>query len=158
MTRFAGLLAAALVLFAATAVYAGGSMGSSMSMSMSAMPSVYTPSTIKWVKGMGGMTVATLEGDMTKPGPWTIRLMFPAGTKLPPHFHNDTERATVISGTFEVGVGKTFDASKLTALPAGSYVVIPAHVWHYAMSKTDTVIQLTGTSPFAMETSDKSGM
>jgi quercetin dioxygenase-like cupin family protein len=34
-----------------------------------------------------------------KAGPFVIRLMLPAGYKLPPHWHAQEESLTVISGT-----------------------------------------------------------
>ncbi|MBV9269578.1 MAG: cupin domain-containing protein, partial [Candidatus Eremiobacteraeota bacterium] len=63
--------------------------------------------------------MAVLTGDPTKPGPYVIRLKVPANTKLPAHYHGDTERVTVISGTFYVGLGDKVDAAKATAFPAG---------------------------------------
>jgi len=124
------------------------------SMMTSAMkPVIFTPSTVKWEAGTGefkGLTVAWMSGDPTKAGPWTVRLKAPAGAKFPVHDHNDTEMVTVISGTFAAAIGDKFDASKLMALPAGSYVVIPAGMKHYAMAKTDCIVQLSGTKPFAM--------
>ena len=148
MKRFLGFAVAAIVAIGATAAYAD-SMGSASS----AKPAIFTPSTIKWMPGTGelkGLSVAVLDGDPSKAGPWTIRIKVPAGTKFPVHYHNDTEMVTVISGTFAAAIGDKFDASKLMALPAGSYVVIPAGMKHYAMAKTDCIVQLSGTKPFAM--------
>jgi len=155
MRSLATIAAATLVAFAVagSAAYAGNSMSSGAMMSGGAKPVIFTPATIKWMPGTGdfkGLTVATLSGDPAKAGPWTVRLKIPAGTKFPVHYHNDTEVVTVISGTFEAAIGDKFDASKLTALPAGSFASIPAGVRHYAMVKTDTVIQLSGSEPFAM--------
>jgi len=155
MKRFVGLAVAAFVAVAATAAYAD-SMGSGMS----AKPAIFTPSTIKWAAGTGelkGLMVAVLDGNPSKAGPWTIRIKLPAGTKFPVHFHNDTERVTVISGTFLAAIGSTFDESKLMALPAGSFVVIPGGVRHFAETKVATVVQLSGTEAFAMKM-DKPGM
>jgi anti-sigma factor ChrR (cupin superfamily) len=142
-------LTAALLTLAVSVAYAGTTGNGS-----AAQPSVFTPDTIKWTAGTGamkGVMVAALDGDWSKPGPFTVRLKFPDATKLPAHYHSDTERATVISGVFCVGVGSTFDASKLTPLPAGSFVVIPANVRHFALTQGETVIQLSGTGPFDMK-------
>ncbi|HKW45330.1 MAG TPA: cupin domain-containing protein [Candidatus Eremiobacteraceae bacterium] len=136
-------LAAAALLTLSGAVPAGAAM----------KPIIVTPAAVNWMPGTGqmaGLKVATLEGDPSKAGPWVIRLAIPSGTKFPVHYHPDTERVTVISGVFQAGVGKTFDASKLVTLPAGSYCVLPAGIRHYAMAKTATVIQLSGNQPFAM--------
>ena len=145
---------AACVVFAAAAASADSSM---MTMgSHSAMKTtIVTPATIKWMAGTGemkGLMVAVLDGDPNKMGPWTIRIQVKAGTKFPVHYHNDTERVTIISGTFAAALGSTYDASKLMDLPAGSYVVIPSGVRHYAAARTDCVVQLSGTQPFAMVT------
>lgn len=142
---------AALAALVATVSLSARADDSMMSSGMK--PVIFTPSTVKWEAGTGefkGLTVAWLSGDPTKAGPWTIRLKAAAGAKFPVHYHNDTEVVTVISGTFAAAIGDKFDASKLMDLPAGSYVVIPAGVKHYAMAKTDCIVQLSGTKPFAM--------
>jgi anti-sigma factor ChrR (cupin superfamily) len=128
-------------------------------MSTGMKPAIFTPSAIKWSAGSGefkGLTIAYLSGDPSKAGPWTVRFKVPAGAKFPVHYHNDAETVTVISGTFAAAIGDTFDASKLMTLPAGTYVYIPAGVKHFAMAKTDCVVQVSGTKPFAMMTSNSS--
>lgn len=146
--------AVALAAIAASlATITAGARADDSMMSSGMKPVIFTPSTVKWEAGTGefkGLTVAWLSGDPTKMGPWTVRLKAPAGAKFPVHYHNDTEMVTVISGTFAAAIGDKFDASKLMALPAGSFVVIPAGVKHYAMAKTDCVVQLSGSKPFAM--------
>ena len=42
-----------------------------------------------------GMEQVNLIGDPSKPGPYTLRLKFPAGFKLPPHFHPDAREVTI---------------------------------------------------------------
>ena len=147
MKSYAGILTAALIALAGAAAYADGS-------TTAAQPAVYMPSTIKWEAGTGpfkGVMVAMLDGDPTQAGPYTFRLKLPDGTKFPVHYHLDTERVTVISGTFLVGIGTMYDASKMTALPAGSFVVVPAGVRHYAAAQGETIVQLSGMGPFAMK-------
>jgi quercetin dioxygenase-like cupin family protein len=117
-------------------------------------PTIVTPDTIAWVAGTGpeqGAQLGVLEGDPSKPGPYTVRLKIPAGGKFLPHSHRDVEHVTVISGTLLVGLGDVFDASKMKALPAGSYVVIPAGLHHFAMAQGDTVVQLHGTGPSSFD-------
>jgi len=98
-----------------------------------------------------GVMAAVLAGDPSKAGsPYTVRLKIPAGVKVAPHTHGDTENVTVISGTLMVGVGTKFDAAHMTALPPGSFVSIPAGLPHFAMAKGDTVLQVTGTGPGSM--------
>lgn len=116
-------------------------------------PTIVVPDQVQWSAGTGplaGVEVATLVGDPAKPGPFTIRLRIPDGGKFGAHFHGDTERVTVLSGTLLVGLGDKLDESAMKALPAGSFVSIPAGVHHYAMAKGQTVLQLGGTGPFTM--------
>ena len=143
---------------AAAVLLAGGTVAFASSM---LKPSIFTPDSMHWMPGTGQIPstvgVMVLDGDPTKPGPFTIRLNIPDGTKFPAHYHDDTERLTIISGTFMAGIGDKFDSTKLMALPAGSYAVLPAHLWHYAMAKGDTVVQVNGTGPFAMKTDAMGG-
>src|SRR5271166_1438818 len=63
-----------------------------------------------------GAQLAVLEGDPTaSTGDFTVRLKMPSGYRIPPHWHPNRENATVISGNFKVGMGDTFDESKMTA-------------------------------------------
>ena len=48
----------------------------------------------------------------SKPGPYTIRLKFPAGFKVVPHTHPDSREVTVLSGTRYTGYGETPEATK----------------------------------------------
>jgi mannose-6-phosphate isomerase-like protein (cupin superfamily) len=73
-----------------------------------------------------------LQGDPSKDGVYTVRLEMPAGYFIPPHFHPTDEDVTVISGTFDLGMGDVEDASKMVALPAGGFIVAPAMAHHYA--------------------------
>ncbi|MCC6849295.1 MAG: cupin domain-containing protein [Deltaproteobacteria bacterium] len=112
------------------------------------------PKGIKWVPfvlGGRGVKAAVLSGDPEKPGPFVLRIKSPAGVKVPPHWHPGDEHITVLSGTFAVGAGDVFDARKLTALPAGSYVLLPREMRHFAQSKTPTVVQVHGTGPFQVD-------
>ena len=95
-----------------------------------------------------GVMIAVLSGDLTKAGaPYTMRIKLPGGARIPVHTHAGTENVTVISGTFLVGVGSTFDPSKMKALSAGSYVSVPPHLAHYAMAKGPTVVDVSGLGP-----------
>lgn len=151
MKKFVGYAIAAFVAIGVTAAYAGESMPSTTS----DKPAIFTPEAIKYMPGSGQIPstvgVAVLDGDPTKPGPYTVRLKIPDGTKFPAHYHSDAERITVISGTFMAAIGTSFDESKLMALPAGSYCFMPAGVRHYAMAKGETVVQVTGSGPFEMK-------
>src|SRR5207253_3662971 len=70
----------------------------------------------------------------------------PGGKRVPAHTHPRDELATVIRGTWYLGVGKRFDPAKLKAYPAGSFIMIPAGVPHFVATKEGpVVVQLNGT-------------
>ena len=115
---------------------------------------VFTPTDLKWGPAPAilppGARLAVLEGDPSKAGPFTMRLEMPAGYRIPPHFHQVDEHVTVISGAFQVGMGDTFDAGKLTTLPPGTFGVIPPGVRHFARADKATVVQLHGVGPWGL--------
>jgi quercetin dioxygenase-like cupin family protein len=94
-----------------------------------------------------GAQIAIISGDPTKEGLYVVRLKLPAGYKLPPHVHPNDEHVTVISGTFNIGMGATFDDKKGHALKAGGFAKAPKGVQHYAWFPEETVIQLHGAGP-----------
>lgn len=51
-----------------------------------------------------GASMAVIEGSFSKPGPFTVRLRFPANYRIPPHRHPVKVTVTVISGTFNMGL------------------------------------------------------
>lgn len=112
-----------------------------------------TPTQIdqRWSSDSGlssdGIKQAVLLGDPRKPGPYTIRLSFPADYELPPQSHPEEREVTVLSGVWFIAYGDTFDAAKLQALPAGSWYTEPADVPLYILTKEPTVIQVTGVGP-----------
>jgi quercetin dioxygenase-like cupin family protein len=116
--------------------------------------SVHRSDGLKWQDGPAslppGAKLAVLEGDPTKNGPFVMRIKLPDGYRLPPHTHPKPERVTVISGTFNLGMGDTFDASKGTAMPAGAYGTWPAGMKHYVWVKGETVVQFHGDGPWTI--------
>jgi len=109
------------------------------------------PSEMKWSAQGGlalpGLEQTTLVGDPSKPGPYTIRLKFPAGFRVSPHTHPDSREVTVLSGTWYTGYGEKTEPSNLKELPAGSFYTEPANVAHYVEVREPTVIQVSGTGP-----------
>ena len=113
---------------------------------------VFTPDTIAWGPAppivRPGAQFAVLEGDPTaSTGDYTIRLKMPDGYRISPHWHPLRENVTVISGTFKVGMGDTFDTKKMTALPAGSFAYLDPDMHHYAMAAGEVIVQVHGNSP-----------
>jgi quercetin dioxygenase-like cupin family protein len=95
-----------------------------------------------------GAQVAILEGDPSQPGVFTMRIRMPDGFRIAPHSHLRPERVTVVSGTFRLGAGDTFDATNTTPLGPGSYTAMPPGMVHFAVVEGETVIQLTSTGPW----------
>jgi len=94
-----------------------------------------------------GLEQVSLIGDPSKPGPYTIRLKFPAGYRLAPHAHPDPREVTILSGTWYTGYGEKFDAAALKALPAGSFYTEPANLPHFVEVRDAVVIQVSGVGP-----------
>ncbi len=115
-------------------------------------PTILMPDDLKWapVNGLTGVQMAVVWGDPNKPGPYIIRLELADGATVPPHWHPDDERATVLSGTFMIGFGDTVDPAKMTAGGAGAFAYIPKGVHHYGRARGVTIVQVSGMGPFVM--------
>jgi len=114
----------------------------------------FTPETTEWGPPppfvAPGAQFAVLAGDPTAPnGEYTVRLKMPDGYRIAPHWHPLRENVTVISGTFKVGMGDTFDQNKMAAFPAGSFAYLDPDMHHYAMASGEVVVQIHGKSPVA---------
>ena len=116
---------------------------------------IFTPSELKWGDAPPGLPpggkMAVLDGDPTKPGPFTVRLQMPAGYKIPAHTHPSTERVTVISGTAYLGMGDKLDEAASREMAPGSFAVLPSGMKHFAWSKGETVVQIQSEGPFEIK-------
>jgi anti-sigma factor ChrR (cupin superfamily) len=92
-----------------------------------------------------------LERDPTKEGPFVLRVKLLDGYRVPPHTHPKTERVTVISGTFNIGMGDKFEEKSVKAKPAGTNGHWPAGMKHFAWAKGETVRQFHGTGPWSIQ-------
>ena len=114
----------------------------------------YAPAEVKWKDGPAslpaGAKFAVLEGDPTKEGPFVMRLWFPDGFRVQPHWHPKVERVTIISGTLNLGMGEKFDQSATREMTAGTFGFWPAGMRHFAWAKGETVLQLHGTGPWVI--------
>src|SRR5207248_1442206 len=95
-----------------------------------------------------GAQVAVVYGDPGKDGLYIILAKMPNGYAIPAHWHNQAENVTVLSGTFNVGMGDKLDKTKGEALGAGSFFSTGSKMRHYAWSTGETVIQVSGMGPF----------
>jgi hypothetical protein len=104
-----------------------------------------------------GAQLAVLEGNPgASSGDYTVRLKMPNGYRIAPHWHPLRENVTVISGTFKVGMGDSFDEMKMIAFPAGSFAYLDPDMHHYAMASGEVVVQVHGMSPLQFKYVDPS--
>jgi anti-sigma factor ChrR (cupin superfamily) len=97
-----------------------------------------------------GAKMAVLQGDPGKAGMYTIRLRVSDGYKVAAHWHPAAEHLTVISGTFNLGTGDKLDETKTTAMAAGAFGSMPAKMHHFAWTKGETEVQVSGMGPFQL--------
>ena len=104
---------------------------------------------LKWTPIIKGCDLAPVAGDMNAEGAaFVLRLRCADGTKIPAHWHPTDENVTVLKGTFLVGMGESFDESKLQTMNVGNFVTMPKEMRHYAMSKGETIVQVHAMGPF----------
>jgi len=108
---------------------------------------------LEWKKGPpslpAGAEMATLEGDSSRNGPFTIRVKLPADYRIPAHTHPGIEHVTVISGALHMGKGNKLDTSKGKELKRGGFAVMAIGTEHYAWTgDEEAVIQLHGMGPW----------
>ena len=104
---------------------------------------------LKWTPIFKGAELAPVSGDPNAEGaPFVVRFRCADGTKIPAHWHPTDENATVLKGTFQVGIGEAFDESKLQTMNVGNFMMMPKEVRHFGSCKGDTIVQLHGVGPF----------
>src|SRR5262249_20127618 len=73
------------------------------------------PDELKWADVPAlppGAKVAVIEGPLNEAVPFIMCLKFPANYKVPAHWHPAIEHLTVLSGTFNMGIGDKLDTAK----------------------------------------------
>jgi quercetin dioxygenase-like cupin family protein len=113
------------------------------------------PTDVRWGPCSGalppGVQCATIEGDPAAADVlFTIRVKIPPNYRIAPHFHPADEHLTVISGTFHMGPGKTFDKAASMAMTAGSFVVMPKGAPHFAWTDAETIVQVHAIGPWGL--------
>jgi quercetin dioxygenase-like cupin family protein len=92
--------------------------------------------------------LALIEGPMNEAVPFMVRIKFPAGARVPPHWHPAIEHVTVMSGTFEIGIGDKLDESKTMRFPAGSVTIMQPKTTHFGVFNEETILQVHGVGPW----------
>ena len=99
-----------------------------------------------------GVRLAVMLGNPTQAGPYVIRVWVPHGIKMMPHRHPEDRIYTVMSGVFYIGLGDTFDATRLVGYPPGSLVVLPGGQSHFHWAKSsDYVSQVMAIGPLGLD-------
>ena len=155
MIKFRLSLLALALLAVVSISFAQGHKKKSARASMHATHVMITPDEVKWGPGPPalppGAEVAVLRGDPAKAGgQFAIRAKFPDGYKVPPHWHPTDENVVVIQGTILLGLGDKWDESATREMPAGSFMLMPQRVRHFAMARGETIVQIYGVGPFAV--------
>jgi hypothetical protein len=100
------------------------------------------------VDGIPGATLAVAAGDPSKVGPFVMEMRWSEGSKIGPHWHTETERVTILSGTGLIGMGDTMDLAKGATFAAGGYAEMPGKMHHWFAAKTPVVMLIEGNGPF----------
>lgn len=119
-------------------------------MGQSSVPVPVFTDNLHWLSppNVSGLQVAWILGSEQKPGTYILRVKLVHGTRIPPHTHPDERNTTVLSGTIYVGFGKTFNETKVVAIPTGAVYVVPANVPHYIWAKDgNAMYQEAGVAP-----------
>lgn len=98
-----------------------------------------------------GTKLSVLAGDPAQPGPFVLRVLFPANTTVAPHTHATAENLTVLSGSIVHGMGGTLDRGQGQQLAAGGFVYLPGGMPHSVWTMAEPAeVQVTGTGPFGL--------
>src|ERR1700683_1194808 len=107
------------------------------------------PGDIQWTDypGRPGVGLAMIEGDLTKSGPFLMRVKFPAHFRLAPHSHPGIEHSLVISGALRIGYG-TRDDGPMETLGPGTILITPAGTPHFLATDEETIVQTHALGPW----------
>ena len=97
-----------------------------------------------------GAKVTILSGDLSRPGPFVVRLQFHTGYRIPPHWYRGDVNLTVISGILGVGLGEAWDDAALQPLMTGGFLSFPAGTRHFLIAESPTLLQLQGAGPLTI--------
>ncbi|HEU4747504.1 MAG TPA: cupin domain-containing protein, partial [Gemmatimonadaceae bacterium] len=97
-----------------------------------------------------GAKRAVLHGNPAGTGDYVLRLQFPDGFQVPVHWHAKAEHVTVLSGTFNIGMGGNPDPSLLRTYNVGDFAYLPPRSPHFATARGVTTVQLHGIGPFQL--------
>jgi oxalate decarboxylase/phosphoglucose isomerase-like protein (cupin superfamily) len=108
------------------------------------------PDQIKWnPPSIAGSQNVVLVGDPSKPGLYVVLNKWLKGNHFStPHFHPNDRFITVLSGTWWVGSGPTFDTENSVPMPAGTFVTHFGKQVHWDGAKgEDASLLIFGEGP-----------
>jgi hypothetical protein len=122
------------------------------------------PDQIKWTPWSEGpphsAEMATLFGDLGKPGEYMVLMKWYPGYMTAPHTYVTDRLCLVLSGTWWVNSGRDFDPNATVPVPAGGFVRRVAHTPHYDGVKSGVaepvVIGIFGRAPVELKLVDPS--
>lgn len=98
-----------------------------------------------------GASCAVIEGSLTAANQlFAYRVRMPDNYLIPPHFHPVDEHLVVVSGVFNVGHGEKLDLAVIREMSAGSFIVMPKGVPHFASTTGETIIQVYAIGPWGL--------
>jgi len=110
---------------------------------------IVMPDRLTWRPLTPGVELAVVAGDPDrKGGLYVIRIRTKEEVRVPPHWHPTDEHVTVLTGSFWIGHGDKYDASKLTELTPGGHSLVPARLPHFGLHSAGNVIEVYGEAPF----------
>lgn len=65
-----------------------------------------------------------------------------------PHVHPEDENIVVLKGSWAVGMGDRYNQQALEPMELGTYGLVQKKMAHFALSKTETILQVHGIGPF----------
>ena len=105
------------------------------------------PENIQWQIGATSDS-ASLLGDPSKPGLYIQLIKWHRGNMSRPHSHSTARYITVLSGTWWVGTGSTYEPGRTVPMKAGSFVIDQPNELHYDGAKDEEcVLYLVGMGP-----------
>ena len=110
------------------------------------------PENIKWgpAAGLPGVESSVLVGDPAKPGFYVVVNRFSPGSFSRPHYHPGDRYIAVLSGTWWVGTGPTFNPNATVPVKAGSFVTHVGREVHYDGARAGgepAVVMIYGQGP-----------
>jgi len=138
-----------LLLAASVAMLAGAPPAGAADLNPAAV-AFTLPDKIDWKTNPNnpGVRTAVMAGDPSKPGLYVVLTKWLPGNMSRPHWHPNDRFITVLSGTWWVGTGETFDPASTVPMPAGTFVTHFGKQVHYDGAKDgEAVLLIVGEGP-----------